>query len=371
MTHTTPDPLRDALAFYADDANWRQNGPLDPNSANFTGGPARAALAAAPERLAQAAEITMTYRNWRGEVAQRTIRPVAIWFGKTDWHPEPGWLLNAWDCDKGERRDFALADCQFALIGTPAPPTPAEPAGDVLREALESIRDMKTELTSSHDYSRGWNAALFRARQLADAALAAAPQPAPVMRDTIAALLDDRDAMAQRIEALKAALTACADDLEGCIHDGYDGVWSEADIQSEVAPYRAALAAAPAPQPETQPDTDDREAMVYLIECTLQDHPARHESAWHRAHYVADALLADGWRKADPLADERERDAARAEGYRQGQENMRSRIASPLFLRPLVDEQSAGEWYEETLAADTQMYADAILAVPLAPEGSS
>lgn len=43
------EKLRDALAFYADDANWRQNGPLDPNSANFTGGPARAALAAAPQ----------------------------------------------------------------------------------------------------------------------------------------------------------------------------------------------------------------------------------------------------------------------------------------------------------------------------------
>lgn len=41
--------LREALAFYTDDANWRQNGPLDPNSANFTGGPARAALAAAPQ----------------------------------------------------------------------------------------------------------------------------------------------------------------------------------------------------------------------------------------------------------------------------------------------------------------------------------
>lgn len=49
MTHPTDDHLREALAFYADDANWRQNGPLDPNSANFTGGPARAALAAAPQ----------------------------------------------------------------------------------------------------------------------------------------------------------------------------------------------------------------------------------------------------------------------------------------------------------------------------------
>lgn len=84
-----------------------------------------------------------------------------------------------------------------------------------------------------------------------------------------------------------------------------------------------------------------------------------------------DALIHDIERaKASETALLAERDAARAEGYRQGQENMRSRIASPLFLRPLVDEQSAGEWYEETLAADTQMYADAILAVPLAPEGS-
>ena len=49
MTRPTDDPLRAALAFYTDDANWRQNGPLDPNSANFTGGPARAALAAAPQ----------------------------------------------------------------------------------------------------------------------------------------------------------------------------------------------------------------------------------------------------------------------------------------------------------------------------------
>ena len=79
--------------------------------------------------------------------------------------------------------------------------------------------------------------------------------------------------------------------------------------------YRAALAAAPAPQcvacednPQPpnrpckvcgrdapQPDADEREAMVYLIECTLQEHPAQHESAWHRAHYAADALLDAGW----------------------------------------------------------------------------
>ena len=75
------EKLSDALAFYADDANWRQNGPLDPNSANFTGGPARAALAAAPqptpadrEALVEVIDAAMDGRNlvdgepWGAEV---------------------------------------------------------------------------------------------------------------------------------------------------------------------------------------------------------------------------------------------------------------------------------------------------------------
>ena len=37
--------LEAALRFYVDDENRRRNGQLDPNSGNFTGGPARAALA--------------------------------------------------------------------------------------------------------------------------------------------------------------------------------------------------------------------------------------------------------------------------------------------------------------------------------------
>ena len=68
----------------------------------------------------EADAIQMTYRNYRGEVSRRTISPISIWFGTTDWHPEPGWLLSGIDMDKGERRDFALADCQFADL-SPAP----------------------------------------------------------------------------------------------------------------------------------------------------------------------------------------------------------------------------------------------------------
>ena len=133
VTHSTPDPLRETDVPHMH--------PMEVMARNFRA-KQRAALAAAPQTaaedqearaIAEAAQITMTYRNWRGEVAQRTIRPVALWFGKTDWHPEHGWLLSAWDCDKGERRDFALADCQFAALARPSQ------AGDERVARLESI----------------------------------------------------------------------------------------------------------------------------------------------------------------------------------------------------------------------------------------
>lgn len=69
----------------------------------------------APQRAARQDDtVTMTYRNYRGEVDQRTVEPIYIWFGSTKYHPEPGWLMHAKDLAKGERRDFALADCQFS-----------------------------------------------------------------------------------------------------------------------------------------------------------------------------------------------------------------------------------------------------------------
>lgn len=53
---------------------------------------------------------TFVYRNWRGEVATRTVTPQSLWFGSTEWHPEPQWFLKAIDRGKGAPRDFALRD---------------------------------------------------------------------------------------------------------------------------------------------------------------------------------------------------------------------------------------------------------------------
>lgn len=57
--------------------------------------------------------ICMVNRNWRGEVSHRTITPVRVYWGTTSWHPEAGWLLQAYDHDKQAERVFALADCDF------------------------------------------------------------------------------------------------------------------------------------------------------------------------------------------------------------------------------------------------------------------
>ncbi len=55
-------------------------------------------------------DVTIVYTNYRGETAERKIRPIKIWFGKTEWHPEPQWLLDAFDYDKNAERSFALKD---------------------------------------------------------------------------------------------------------------------------------------------------------------------------------------------------------------------------------------------------------------------
>lgn len=52
----------------------------------------------------------VVYRNWRGVVALRTVRPLALKFGITDYHLVPQFLLHAEDAELQDTRDFALMD---------------------------------------------------------------------------------------------------------------------------------------------------------------------------------------------------------------------------------------------------------------------
>ncbi len=55
-------------------------------------------------------ESNVGYTNHRGEKSRRRIRPTSLWYGTTEWHPTPQWLLEAHDLDKDEHRTFALKD---------------------------------------------------------------------------------------------------------------------------------------------------------------------------------------------------------------------------------------------------------------------
>lgn len=54
--------------------------------------------------------VLIDYTNWRGERSKRAVIPQSIRFGISGWHTEPGWLMAALDIEKGEVREFAMAD---------------------------------------------------------------------------------------------------------------------------------------------------------------------------------------------------------------------------------------------------------------------
>ena len=61
--------------------------------------------------------VTVVYTNYRGETSIRRIIPKRIWFGNTDWHPEPAWLLDAYDVEKEADRSFAMKDIRTWFTG--------------------------------------------------------------------------------------------------------------------------------------------------------------------------------------------------------------------------------------------------------------
>jgi predicted DNA-binding transcriptional regulator YafY len=54
--------------------------------------------------------VRLDYTNYRGERAQRRVEPVALYWGSTEWHPEPQLLLEAVDLDKDAVRTFSVRD---------------------------------------------------------------------------------------------------------------------------------------------------------------------------------------------------------------------------------------------------------------------
>ena len=58
----------------------------------------------------KAAPVVIEYTNHRGDRGKRVIKPILIEFTSSLWHPEPQWVLVAFDVEKSARRGFALKD---------------------------------------------------------------------------------------------------------------------------------------------------------------------------------------------------------------------------------------------------------------------
>lgn len=100
-----------------------------------------ATLPTAPGQKADPKDLQVVYRNWRGETSLRNIRPLRIEFRDTEWHPEPQWIMRAFDLDKGAWRDFALRDMA---------PVSAEDAGE-LAKRCEEAADRVAKRCMGHD----------------------------------------------------------------------------------------------------------------------------------------------------------------------------------------------------------------------------
>jgi len=54
--------------------------------------------------------LKVKYKNWKGEIGIRTIIPLKVHYGKTDYHKTEQWLIDVFDVEKDALRTYAMMD---------------------------------------------------------------------------------------------------------------------------------------------------------------------------------------------------------------------------------------------------------------------
>ncbi|MEI6849608.1 MAG: hypothetical protein WCK29_01075 [archaeon] len=54
--------------------------------------------------------LKVIYKNYKGEVGERRIIPMEVYYGSNEYHKSEQWLMKVWDLDKNAFRDYALRD---------------------------------------------------------------------------------------------------------------------------------------------------------------------------------------------------------------------------------------------------------------------
>jgi len=56
------------------------------------------------------------YKNYKGKIGVRHVEPIDWFWGSSQYHLKPQWLLKAFDFDKQEERTFAVQDIRGIWI---------------------------------------------------------------------------------------------------------------------------------------------------------------------------------------------------------------------------------------------------------------
>jgi predicted DNA-binding transcriptional regulator YafY len=64
----------------------------------------------AAEPTLDAQMVNICYTNHENHTRIYCIQPKRVWFGVTQWHQKPQWLMEALDVTRGVTRDFAVND---------------------------------------------------------------------------------------------------------------------------------------------------------------------------------------------------------------------------------------------------------------------
>lgn len=54
--------------------------------------------------------LSLIYKNYKGVVSERTVLPIKIYYGLTEYHREICYIIHCFDLDKKQYRDFKLTD---------------------------------------------------------------------------------------------------------------------------------------------------------------------------------------------------------------------------------------------------------------------
>lgn len=85
------------------------------------------------------AVVYIHYRNHRGELRWRRVKPWIFSFASDEWHPTEQWLMLAVDLDKGKMRHFAMKDI-LAWSTTP-PITSTSRSGQLVKLSLDGEQE--------------------------------------------------------------------------------------------------------------------------------------------------------------------------------------------------------------------------------------